>query len=318
MTNTQTNKQQVVKTKSNFSRVIARIMADRWLYIMLLPCVIYFLIFKYGPMLGLVMAFENYQPFLGFFKSPWVGFDHFRRFFSDASFFLLLKNTVILATYNLVFFFPLPIIISLMLNEIRNVYFQRVVQTLIYIPHFLSWVVVASITFTLLNSNNGAVNNVIANITGAKINFLSEPGWLRTLLTGQVMWKETGWGTIIFLAALTGIDPELYNAAKIDGANRWQQLWNITVPAIKSTVVTLLILRLGHFLNSGFEQIQLMINPLNRSTGEVFDTYVYYMGIQSGQFSYTAAVGFFKSVASLILVLAANKVAKKAGEEGIY
>lgn len=317
MTNTQSNTN-VLKTKSNFSKVMGRVMADRWLYIMLLPCVVYFLIFRYGPMFGLVMAFENYQPFLGFFKSQWVGFDHFRRFFADDSFFLLLKNTVLLGTYNLVFFFPLPIIISLMLNELRNVVYQRVVQTLIYIPHFLSWVVVASLTVTLFNTNNGAINNVIASIIGHKINILSEPGWFKTLLIGQTMWKETGWGTIIFLAALTGIDPELYNAAKIDGANRWQQLWAITFPAIKTTVVTLLILRLGHFLNTGFEQIFLMINPLNRNAGEVFDTYVYTMGIQSGQMSYSAAVGLFKSIASLVLVLTANKIAKKAGEEGIY
>ena len=301
--------------KSNF---MGRLVKDRWLYIMLIPGVVFFLVFKYGPMLGLVSAFQDYQPFLGFLKSPWVGLKHFRRFFSEPAFFQLLRNTIILAFYNIVFYFPLPIIISLLLNEIRKSWFKRTVQTLIYIPHFLSWVVIASLTYTILNGDSGVVNNLIIAHGGSKINFLSSESYFRPLITGQVMWKDTGWGTIIFLAALAGVNPELYQAAEIDGANRWHQLLNITLPAIKSTIVTLLILRLGNFLDSGFEQIFLMINPLNQNVGDVFDTYVYTMGISNGQLSYTSAVGMFKSISSLVLVLLANYTAKKLGEEGIY
>lgn len=307
-----------VRNKSKRSRIIGRLVADRWLYAMLLPGVLFFLVFRYGPMLGLVSAFQDYQPFLGFFKSKWVGLAHFKRFFSDQAFLMLLKNTMILALYNIVFYFPLPIIVALMLHEVKRMWFKRTVQTLVYIPHFLSWVVIASITYTLFNGDSGVFNNIITSAGGAKINFLSSEAWFRPLITAQVMWKETGWGTIIFLAALAGVNPELYAAAQMDGANRWQQLWNITIPAIRSTIVTLLILRLGNFLDSGFEQIFLMINPLNQNVGEVFDTYVYTMGISNGQLSYTSAVGLFKSVASLILVLLANNVAKRFGEEGIY
>lgn len=304
--------------KKSKSSKFSRLIKDRWLYIMLVPGVLYFLIFKYGPMLGLVAAFQDYQPFLGFFKSPWVGFKHFQRFFTEPTFFQLLRNTVILALYNILFYFPLPIIISLLLNEIRRNWFKRTIQTMVYIPHFLSWVVIYSLTYTLFNGDSGAINNIIASAGGTKINFLASESTFRAMITGQVMWKDTGWGTIIFLAALAGVNPELYEAAEIDGANRWQQLLNITLPSIKSTIVTLLILRLGSFLNTGFEQIFLMINPLNRNVGDVFDTYVYSMGITNGQLSYTTAVGMFKSVASLILVVLSNNIAKKMGEEGIY
>jgi ABC-type polysaccharide transport system, permease component len=295
-----------------------KLIKDRWLYIMLLPGVVFFLVFKYGPMLGLVMAFQNYQPFLGFAKSPWVGFKHFQRFFSEPAFFQLLRNTIMLALYNILFYFPLPIIISLLLNEIKRNWFKRSVQTLIYVPHFLSWVVIYSLTYTMFNGDSGVINNIIGSFGGDKINFLASEVWFRPMITGQIIWKDTGWGTIIFLAALTGVNPELYEAAEIDGANRWHQLLNITIPSIKSTIITLLILRMGHVLNSGFEQIFLMINPLNKNVGDVFDTYVYTMGISNGQLSYTAAVGMFKSVASLFLIVLANNVAKKMGEEGIY
>lgn len=302
----------------SFKYICNRIYKDKWLYLMLIPGVLYFLIFKYGPMLGLVSAFEDYLPFLGFFKSEWVGFAHFSRFFSEPEFLMLLRNTIVLAVLNLVFFFPLPIIIALMLNEIRHMLFKRAVQTLIYIPHFLSWVVIYSITYTLLSADSGSINNVLHSMGYDKINFLSAEQWFRPLIVFQVIWKEMGFGTIIFLAALSGINPELYSAAKIDGAGRWQQLWHITLPSIRTTIVVLFILRLGNFLDSGFEQIFLMLNPLNRAVGDVFDTYIYQMGVVGGQFSYTAAVGLFKSVVSLILVLSANTISKKLGEEGIF
>ncbi|MBW7453674.1 sugar ABC transporter permease [Paenibacillus sepulcri] len=285
---------------------------------MLLPGVLYFIIFKYLPMWGVLIAFQDYSPFSGFAGSPWVGFDNFLQFFKDDSFALIFRNTIILAVYNLVFFFPLPIIIALMLNELRIEVFKRFIQTLIYIPHFISWVVVVGIAYILFTPENGLINNLLIGMGGEKINFLLSNEWFRPMIIGQVLWKETGWGTILFLAALSGVDTQLYEAARMDGANRWRQLWHITLPAIKSTVIILLILRLGSFMDSGFEQVFLMLNPMNREVGEVFDTFVYTSGLQQGHFSYATAANLFKSAVGVALVLGANYLAKKAGEEGIY
>ncbi|MEI2396687.1 MULTISPECIES: ABC transporter permease [Paenibacillus] len=296
---------------------LKRLARNRWLYIMLLPGLLYFITFKYVPMYGILLAFKNYQPFLGFVDSEWVGMKHFDRFFGDPLFWKLLKNTFVLAAYNILFFFPLPIVLALMLNELRSQTYKKTIQTLVYIPHFMSWVVIVSIAYLFFTTEGGLVNEAIASVGGEKIQFLLSPGWFRTFITGEVMWKETGWGTIIFLAALAGVDTQLYEAAKIDGAGRMRQLWHITLPAIRSTIVILLILRLGNFLDTGFEQIFLMLNPLNREVGEVFDTYVYTTGISQGEYSYSTAVGLFKSVVGLVLVFGSNFLAKRFGEEGI-
>ncbi|WP_159885780.1 ABC transporter permease [Paenibacillus puerhi] len=296
---------------------LRRLVRNRWLYLMMLPGVLYFIIFKYIPMYGVLLAFKNYQPFLGFLNSEWVGAKHFVRFFGDPLFWMLLKNTFILAVYNIVFFFPLPILVALMLNELRAAAYKKTIQTLIYIPHFMSWVVIVSIAYLFFTTEGGLVNEAIAYMGGEKINFLLSPDWFRTFITAEVMWKETGWGTIIFLAALAGVDTQLYEAARMDGANRFRQLWHITLPAIRSTIIILLILRMGHFLDTGFEQIWLMLNAMNREVGEVFDTYVYSTGISQGQYSYSTAVGLFKSVVGLILVAASNYLSKRFGEEGI-
>ncbi|OUS78300.1 protein lplB [Paenibacillus sp. MY03] len=285
---------------------------------MLLPGVIYFLLFKYLPMWGVLIAFKNYQPFLGFNGSEWVGFKHFIRFFSDPAFSQLFRNTIILALYNLVFFFPMPIVIALMLNEIGRAWYKRFVQTIIYIPHFFSWVAIVGIAYVLFTTEGGAVNEWFESMGMEKINILASEQWFRTVVTSEVIWKETGWGTIIFLAALTGVDPQLYEAARIDGANRFRQLWHITFPALRSVIIILFILRLGNFLDTGFEQIYLMLNATNREVGEVFDTYVYSMGILNGQFSFSTAIGLFKSAIGLLLVVAANHLARRFGEEGVY
>ncbi|RAU98603.1 sugar ABC transporter permease [Paenibacillus sp. YN15] len=291
---------------------------DRWLYFMLLPGLLYFLIFKYVPMWGVLIAFQNYQPFLGISGSEWVGFDHFIRFFSEPTFMMLMKNTLILALWNIVLFFPVPIIVALLLNELRLQSAKRLIQTLIYIPHFMSWVIVVGIIYIFFNTESGIVNVLLQDAGIGKINFLASEKWFRPMVLGEVMWKETGWSTIIYLAALAGVDVQLYEAAKIDGANRWQQLWHVTIPAILNTVVILLILRLGNFLDTGFEQIFLMLNALNRGVAEVIDTYVYTAGITQGQFSYSTAVGLFKSVIGLMLIVGANRLAKKFNHEGIY
>lgn len=291
---------------------------DRWLYLFLAPGLLYFLLFKYLPMWGLLMAFKNYQPHLGLLQSDWVGLKHFKRFFSETTFFQLFENTLWIAVLDLIIFFPFTILLSLLLNELRHVFFKRTMQTLVYLPHFLSWVVVVGIFYILLTTEGGIINELISALGGTKINFLMSNEWFRPLIIMQMVWKDAGWGTIIFLAALAGVDPALYEAAHIDGANRLKQLWHVTLPSIRSVIIILMILRLGNFIDLGFEQIFLMLNALNRDVGEVFDTYVFVVGLRQGQFSYSAAVGLFKSVVGLILVFGSNYLAKKMGEEGIF
>jgi len=294
------------------------VIRNRWLYIMLLPGVIYYLIFKFGPMIGLIAAFKDYQPFLGFFRSPWVGFKHFERLFTSGSFLRLLQNTLVISFLNLLFFFPVPIIIALLLNEVKVNWFKRMVQSFIYIPHFFSWVVVVGISYALFTTEGGVVNNFLTSIFHIKpIDFMGSEAWLRPMVILQNIWKESGWGTIIFLAALAGVDIEMYEAARMDGAGRLKQIWYITLPAIRATVITMLILRLGHVLEAGFDQLFLMQNATNREVSQIIDTYVYQMGMKNGQLSFATAVGLFKSIVGLVLVLSADRLAKKMGEEGI-
>jgi putative aldouronate transport system permease protein len=290
---------------------------EKYLYVLALPGLLYFIIFKYIPLWGLSLAFTEYSPYLGLFKSEWVGLKHFQSFFANPDFWLLFRNTLAISFLNITLFFPMPIIIALLLNELKNVTFKKWVQTAIYLPHFLSWVVIVGICFLTL-SGSGIINKLAVDSGGQAINFLTNPQTFWGMLTAQTIWKETGWGTIIFLAALASINPELYEAAKIDGANRWKQMLHVTIPGIKGTVIILLILRLGQVLDIGFEHIYLMSSSAVTEVADVFDTYAYRVGIQNGRFSFATAVGIFKSVVGLILVLLANRAAKKLGEEGVY
>ena len=290
----------------------------KWLYIMLLPGLLYFILFKYVPMGGLVIAFKDYSPFLGIWDSKWVGFGQFKRFFDTPDFFRLLRNTLGISLMQLVLYFPAPIILSLFLNEVRHNGYKRTVQTLVYIPHFVSWVIVASLTYQLFNVSDGVINVVYKAITGETFDILSKGSAFWGLIVGQDIWREAGYGTIIYLAALAGVDQEMYEAARVDGAGRWRLMWNITLPAIKGTIIMMLILRVGGLLNTGYEQIFLMRNDLNIAYADVFDTYIYTRGIQNGQYSFSSAAGMFKSLVGLILVLGSNKIAKMAGESVIY
>jgi putative aldouronate transport system permease protein len=302
----------------NNKSVWARILRDRWLYLLVLPGVVYYIIFKLVPMFGIIVAFQNYNPYTGFIKSPFVGLKNFKDFFTHREFFLLFRNTLYISFLNIVFYFPAPILLSLLLNEVQRSWYKRGVQTLVYIPHFMSWVIVYSIFYMLFTTDGGIVNLLVEAGTGQKIRFLEDPKWFRPIVIIQTIWKETGWGTIIFLAALAGVDMEQYEAAIVDGAGRFRQLWHITLPAIKSTIVILLILRMGGVLNTGFDQIYLLTNSLNRSVANVFDVYVYEQGITRGSFSFATAVSLFKSVIGMILVYTTNYIAKKAGETGIF
>lgn len=293
---------------------------NKWLYVLLIPGVIYFLVFKYVPMYGIVIAFKDYVPFTGMADSKFVGLEHFVRFFTAQNGELwteLLWNTLALSFLNIVFFFPAPIILALLLNEMRSMRYKKVMQTLLYVPHFISIVIVVSITYVLF-STDGIVYKVVQNIFGSSPQFLSDPGAFRPMIIGQTIWKETGWGTIIFLAALTNVDTQLYEAAMVDGAGRWRRLWHITLPAIRSTIVLMLILRMGSVLDTGYDHLILMSNQVNRKVSYTLDVYTYIQGIKSGLFSFSAAIGLLKAVVSVTLVISSNKIAHALGEQGLY
>ncbi len=288
------------------------------LYLMILPGFLYFVIFKYFPMGGLIIAFQDYQPYRGILDSPWVGFKHFIRLFTEPTFFMLLRNTLVLFAMNIVFFFPLPILIALMLNEVRHKFFKGAIQTIIYIPHFMSWVIIVSISYVFMTVDGGVLNELLAAVGLPKISFLTSPEWLRTVYIGQIIWKELGWSTIIYLAAITVVDTQLYEAAEMDGAGRLRKTWHVTLPAIRPVIITLLILKIGSTLDLGFEHMYLLLNSLNREVAEIFDTYIYTAGLKNGQLSYSTTVGLFKGVVGLVLVMLSNRLAKKMGEDGVY
>lgn len=289
----------------------------RYFYVLLLPGLLYFLIFRFGPMWGLIIAFQNYNPFAGIWGSEWVGVRHFADLFTYDYFYILLRNTLVINIMNLTLFFPVPIILALMLNEVRGDFFKRLNQSIVYLPHFLSWVVVAGLTFFMLSTDVGVINKFFRSIGQETIPFLSDDRLFWLLITFQNIWKDAGWGTIIFLAAIAGVNPSLYESAVVDGASRMRQIWHITLPAIRHVIIILIILRLGQMMDVGFEQILLMLNPLVMGVGDVFDTYAYIQGILRGQISIGVAVGMFKGVIGLIMVLSANWLSKKMGNEGI-
>lgn len=295
------------------------VVQHKWLYFLILPGIIYFIMFRYIPMGGLIIAFKEYSPFKGIWASPWVSLEQFRKFFGTADFTRLLYNTLGISLLQLFLYFPAPIILSLFLNEVRHSGYKRVVQTLVYVPHFVSWVIVASLTYQLFNVTDGVMNVIYKAISGGQtFDILSQASTFWGLIVGQDIWRETGYGTIVFLAALSSVDQELYEAARVDGAGRWRLMWHITLPAIRGTIIMMLILRVGGILNTGYEQIFLMRNDLNIARAEVFDTYIYTKGIRSGQYSFSTAAGMFKSIVGMIMVLLSDRVAKAFGESGLY
>ena len=300
-------------------RLGADLIRDRWLYLLLLPGLVYFVIFKYLPMWGIAISFENYVAFSGVSGSEWVGMKWFEYFFKFPSWTRYLVNTLVLSFMNLIFYFPAPILLALLLNEMRSLRYKKILQTFLYVPHFISIVIVVSITMTLFNSG-GFVYRLTEMFLGEPINYMGSPDTFRWMIIGQTIWKETGWGTIIFLAALTNVDTQLYEAAMVDGAGRLRRLWHITLPAIRSTIVLMLILRMGSMLDTGYDHLILMANSLNRSASQTLDVFVYQQGIANAnaQPSYAAAVGLMKSIVSVTLVVSSNKVAHLLGEQGLY
>jgi len=301
-----------------FAKTLKAMKKSYWLYIMCIPGILYFFIFRYLPMWGILISFQDFNPYAGFSNSPWVGFKHFVNFFNAPNFAQLMINTLLLSFYGIIFAFPAPVILALFLNELRSKIFKRIIQTLIYVPHFISWVIVASISFMILSST-GPVNGFLMAMGATDIfPFLTSTESFRAIIIVQTIWKESGWGTIVFLAALSNVDVEQYEAAIVDGATRLQQVWHITLPAIRSTIVILLILQMGNVLDNGFDQIYIQSNAGNRVVSDVLDTYTYREGIIGGYLSYTTAIGLFKSIIGIILIMGSNKLAKIAGESGIF
>ncbi len=271
---------------------------------------LFFLIFRYLPMVGNVIAFRQYEPGGSIFGEQWVGLQYVQLFLHDPTFWHVFSNTLILGAATLVFTFPLPIILALLLNEVRASAFKRFVQSVSYLPHFLSIVVVAAIVMQFV-AVDGSLNQILKAIGVQPIPFLQEPQWFRPIYVASEAWQNVGWGTILYLAALTTIDPSLYEAAAIDGANRWQQTWHVTLPGLLPTMITLLILNIGTFMNVGFEKILLLYNPLTYSTADVITTYLYRLGVVSNDFSYAASIGLFEGLIGLLLVGSANLIARR-------
>ena len=293
---------------------------NRILLLMMLPGVTLLIVFRYLPMYGLLISFQDYQIFKGFFDSKWVGLRQFERFINDPFFFRLVRNTFLLGLYNLLYTFPAPILLALMLNEVRLQKFKRVVQTVSYIPYFISTVIIVGMLKSFLSTDNGVINNMLVSLGFAKINFFSEPGWFRTLYIGSEIWQGVGYGSILYLAAITGIDQELYEAARIDGANRLKSIWHITIPCLIPTISILFIMRVGSIISVGFEKVYLMYSSATYETADVISTYVYRMGMMgtAPNISYASAVGIMNSVVSLFLVWGANAFSRHFLEESLW
>ncbi|MHA6483129.1 ABC transporter permease [Paenibacillus sp. strain BS8-2] len=299
-------------------RVKKDFLRNKWIYLMLSPTVIYFLLFHYGPMYGMQIAFKDFTINQGINGSAWSGLDNFKEFFSSFYFGRILVNTLLISLYSLIFAFPAGIILALLLNEVRKSWFKRTVQTITYMPHFISLVVVVGIMFDFL-ARDGLINNLLSSVFGVEpIAFMREADWFRTLYIGSGIWQNVGWSSIIFLAAIASIDPSIYEAARIDGANRWKQTLHVTLPGIAPTIIILLILNIGQLLAVGSEKILLMYNPITYSTADVIGTYTYRKGILETNYSYAAAVGMFNAIISFTLLVIANAVSRKTSETKLW
>lgn len=300
------------------NRFFKNLVRNKYLYLLLFPGVIYFIVFKYAPMYGILIAFQEFSMIKGISGSEWVGFQQFERLFRTSTFQQIFENTFIISLLKLLFGFPAPILLALLLNEIRHKVFKRVTQSIMYLPHFVSWVIFSGIIVTFLNPVDGLVNYFIKEAGGTPIHFLINNEYFRSILVATDIYKGIGWGTIIYLAAITGVNPDLYEASRMDGANRLRQTWHVTLPAIRPVVFIMLILSLGGILEAGFEQIYLLYNPLVYEVADVIDTYVYRVGVQQANYSLATAAGLFKSIIGLFFIVLANTIVKKLGEDGLW
>lgn len=303
---------------SNKKSSLAKLAKYKYLYLMLLPMLVYYIVFVYKPIYGLSVAFKDYNIYKGIADSPWVGLDNFIDFFSNPYFPRLLRNGLLINILSLIFGFPIPIILALMMNEIQNKKFRKTVQTLTYLPHFISVVVICGIVIRMLSPSGGLVNAIISVLGGDKIYFLSKPEWFRPIYILMGIWKESGFGTIVFLAALSGIDTQLYDAAQIDGAGKWRQTLSVTLPGIMPTIIIMLIMRMGSMLDAGYESIILLYQPTTYETADVFSSFIYRAGLENAQFSMGAVAGLFNSLTALALVSMANFISRKVSETSLW
>ncbi len=306
-----------MKPRGLFYRIKRDIRKNYSLYLLVLPVLLFYILFSYKPMYGAIIAFKNYTPMRGIWDSPWVGFDHFIRFFNSIYFGRLIANTLLLSVYSLIFGFPAPIILALLLNEVRNKKFKSISQTITYLPHFVSMIV---ITGMLVNfaMTTGLFNDIIVFFGGERSPLLQNPGLYRTIYVASSIWQEVGWGSIIYLAALSGVDSELYEAAMIDGAGKFRQLINVTLPSITPTIIIMLILKMGSLMSIGYEKTILLYNPSTYETADIISSYVYRIGLLEQNWSYSTAIGLFNSVINLILLILTNKISKKYSETSLW
>ena len=288
------------------------------LYLLFLPVMAYFIIFHYIPMYGVQIAFKDFIANKGIFGSPWVGFEHFERFFDSFYFWRIISNTLGIGIYELIVGFPIPIVLALMIHELRTGKFRRFVQTVTYMPHFLSTIVMVGIIMMFLSPTSGLVNVVITLFGGEPISFMTEPGWFKSIYVWSGVWQTMGWSSIIYIAALAGIDPQLHEAARVDGASRLRRMWHINIPGIAPTIIVLLILNIGSILGVGFEKVFLMQNNLNMESSDVISTNVYRSGILGAQYSYSAAVGLFNSIVNFIILILVNRIARKVSSSSLW
>jgi putative aldouronate transport system permease protein len=288
------------------------------LYAMLLPTILWLILFLYKPMYGLQIAFKDYSIFRGIAGSPWIGFEHFETLFNNDQFIRAVRNTVIMSAYSLLFGFPVPIILALMFNEVLNQTFKKTAQTIVYLPHFISSVIIAGIVITAFSPSAGIVNTILNWLGFESIYFLTKPEWFRPIFVGTTIWQEAGFQSIVYLAAIAGVSPTLYESAVVDGASRWQMMWKITLPSIMPTIIIMLIIRIGNLLEISFEMIILLYQPATYATADVVNTFIYRQGIQGGQYDLAAAAGLFNAVVAFTLVMTANAISKRYSRTSLW
>ncbi|UUZ86169.1 ABC transporter permease subunit [Paenibacillus sp. P26] len=303
---------------TRLASVLRHMKRDRQLLILFLPCIVFFILFRYGPLYGLIIAFKDYSVYEGILGSEWVGLKHFRAFFESPDFWLLFKNTFLLGIYTLIWAFPFPIAFAVLLNEVRHIGFKKTVQTFSYLPAFLSVVIVSSMIIDFLSPTHGLVNQVLQALGFKSIYFLTSPEWFRTIYVSSEIWQHMGYEAIIYLAAIASIDPSLYEAARVDGATRFQMIRYITLPSMMPTIVIMFILKTGSIFRIGYEKVLLLYNPLTYEVGDVFSTYVYRKGPLETNYSYAAAVGLFEAAIALVMLLISNTVSRRAGGKGLW
>lgn len=307
------------KSAGRFRRTLRECVKYRGLLILLIPSFIWFILFKYAPMYGVVVSFKDYKARRGILGSAWASplFKYYIKLFQNPYFWKVFRNTLEISLIKILFTFPAPIIFALMLNEVQNIHFKKVIQTITYLPHFISWVIVAALMTTLLSPVSGVVNDIVEAFGGQRISFLMSPAWFRPLLVISSMWKGIGWGSIVYLAAITGIDPTVYEAADIDGANRLRKIWSITIPSILPVISIMFILRMGDIMNGGFDQVVNLYNSFTYDVGDILDTYAYRIGLEKFEYSNSTAISFLKNTIGLIMVLITNGITRKMGGDGV-